>query len=177
MLLIDIAAWIETGEWVSLDDPLQRVEGELPIAQFATTALEQRWKKVLRRGRKLRSLDPARRHRLRIAVKKIRYASEFFVGVFPGRKATRRREAFLNRLKPVQDCLGELNDITVHQHLTADLAADQTENRTGKRRGNGASTTVFAAGLLSGHEQARLADVLTAAERAFDRCARIKPYW
>jgi inorganic triphosphatase YgiF len=177
MLLIDLAAWIETGEWVSLDDPLQRAEGELPIARFAATALNRRWKKVLKRGRKLRSLDPTRRHRLRIAVKKIRYASEFFVGVFPGRKATRRREAFLNTLKPVQDCLGELNDITVNQHLAADFAADRTGTRTGKRPDNGTSTTVFAAGLLSGHEQARLADVLAAAEEAFHRCTRVKPYW
>src|SRR5262249_34808470 len=78
MFFIELAAGIEPGEWVRLNDPLQRAEGDLPIAQFAATALDQRWKKVLKRGRKLRSLDPARRHRLRIAVKKIRYASEFF---------------------------------------------------------------------------------------------------
>ena len=35
----------------------------------------------------------------------------------------------------------------------------------------------FAAGLLSGHEQARLENVLAAAEKAFRRCTRVKPYW
>ncbi len=173
MLLIDLAAWIEVGEWLAVDDPLQRAESELPIKRFASSALDRRWKSALKRGRKLRSLDPGRRHKLRIAVKKIRYASEFFIGVFPGSKANRRREAFLDTLKPVQDCLGELNDITVHQHITADLVGDRQRGANG----NGASTTAFAAGLLSGHEQARLADVLTDSEQAFRRCARVKPYW
>ena len=173
MLLIDLAAWIEVGEWLTVDDPLQRAESELPIERFAASALDRRWRSALKRGRKLRSLDPGRRHKLRIAVKKIRYASEFFVGVFPGSKANRRRKAFLDTLEPVQDCLGELNDITVHQHLTSDLA---TEPARGTRR-NGAGKTAFAAGILSGHEQARLANVLDAAERAFRRCAQVKPYW
>ena len=78
---------------------------------------------------------------------------------------------FLKRLKPVQDSLGALNDITVHPHLTAALAAEPLRHA----RGNGA--TAFAAGLLSGQEQARLADVLAAAVRAFRRCARVKPFW
>jgi CHAD domain-containing protein len=173
MLLIDLAAWIEAGEWLSAGDPLQRLERETSIDRFATTELDRRWKKILKRGRKLRSLDPRRRHKLRIAVKKIRYASEFFVDVFPGAKSNRRQRAFLKRLKPVQDCLGELNDITVHQHLTSDLAAEATN---GAHR-NGGGKTAFAAGLLSGHEQARLADVLDAAERAFRRCAQVRPYW
>jgi inorganic triphosphatase YgiF len=173
MLLIDLAAWIEVGEWLSVDDPLQRAQSELPIERFAAGALDRRWKSALKRGRKLRRLDPSRRHKLRVAIKKIRYASEFFVGVFPGSKANRRRKAFLDTLEPVQDCLGELNDITVHQHITADLAGERQRGTNG----TGASTTAFAAGILSGHEQARLADVLDAAERAFRRCARVKPYW
>ncbi len=170
MLLIDLAAWIEVGEWLSIDDPLRRLERETAIERFAAAELERRWKKILKRGRKLRDLDPRRRHKLRIAVKKIRYASEFFADVFPGGKSVRRHKAFLKRLKPVQDCLGELNDITVHQHLTSDLAAEPA-------RHNGGGKTAFAAGLLSGHEQARLAEVLDSADRAFRHCTQIKPYW
>jgi len=61
----------------------------------------------------------------------------------------------------------------VHQHLTSDLAAEPAR---GTHR-NGGRKKAFAAGLLSGHEQARLADVLDAAERAFRSCAQVKPYW
>jgi triphosphatase len=170
MLLIDLAAWIEVGEWLNMDDPLQRLERETAIERFAGAELERRWQKILKRGRTLRELDPRRRHKLRIAVKKIRYASEFFADVFPGGKSVRRQKAFLKRLKPVQDCLGELNDITVDQHLTSDLAAEPA-------RRNGGGKTAFAAGLLSGYEQARLADVLDSADRAFRRCAQVKQYW
>jgi inorganic triphosphatase YgiF len=170
MLLIDLAAWTEVGEWLNMDDPLRQLERDTPIERFATTELDRRWKKILKRGRKLRDLDPRHRHKLRIAVKKIRYASEFFADVFPGGKSVRRQKAFLKRLKPVQDCLGELNDITVHQHLTSDLAAEPA-------RHNGGGKTAFAAGLLSGHEQARLAEVLDSADRAFRHCTQIKPYW
>jgi hypothetical protein len=66
--------------------------------------------------------------------------------------------------------LGELNDITVHQHLTSDLAAESV--RRAKR--NGAGKTAFAAGLPSGHEQARLVAVLDSADLAFRRCDQIK---
>jgi CHAD domain-containing protein len=169
-LLIDLTAWIEFGEWLSLDDPLQRLERETSIERFATAELERRWKQILKRGRKLRDLDPRRRHKLRIAVKKIRYASEFFAHVFPAGKSVRRQKLVLKRLKPVQDCLGELNDITVHQHLTSDLAAEAAHR-------NGKGKTAFAAGLLSGHEQARLAEVLDSADQAFRRCAEVKTYW
>jgi triphosphatase len=170
MLLIDLAAWIEVGKWLSVDDPLRQLESETSIDHFAAAELDRRWKKILKRGRKLRQLDPRRRHKLRIAVKKIRYASEFFAGVFPNAKSSRRQKAFLKRLKPVQDCLGELNDITVHQHLTSGLAAEPARRKGGGKR-------AFAAGLLSGHEQARLADVLESADRAFRRCEQVKPYW
>ncbi|MBV8747645.1 MAG: CHAD domain-containing protein [Xanthobacteraceae bacterium] len=173
MLLIDVAAWIEVGAWLRTDDPLRRLQCETAIERLAATELDRCWKKILKRGRKLRGLDPRRRHKLRIAVKKIRYASEFFAGVFPGAKSNRRQTVFLKRLKPVQDCLGELNDITVHQHLTSEFAAEPAH---GPRR-KGGENTAFAAGLLSGHEQARLADVLDAADRAFRRCEEVKPYW
>jgi CHAD domain-containing protein len=163
-------ACLEVGQWLSMDDLLRQIERDTSIERFATSELDRRWKKILKRGRKLRELDSRRRHKLRIAVKKIRYASEFFAGAFPGGKSARRQKAFLKRLKPVQDCLGELNDITVHQHLTSDLAAEPA-------RRNGRGKTAFAAGLLSGHEQARLADVLDSADQAFRRCAQVKPYW
>jgi triphosphatase len=173
LLVIDFAAWIETGECVSSDEPLQQAKNEIPIQKFAAAELERRWKRILKRGRELRSLDPLRRHKLRIAVKKLRYATEFFVGAFPGHKANRRREVFLNRLKPLQDSLGELNDIMVNQHLTADLVGGPVR----ELGTHGVSSKAFAAGLLSGHEQARVDGVLAAAEKAFRRFTRIKPYW
>ena len=39
MLLIDLAAWIEVGRWLSADDPLHQLKRETPIEQFSTTEL------------------------------------------------------------------------------------------------------------------------------------------
>jgi CHAD domain-containing protein len=121
LLLIDLAAWIEAGDWLETDDPMIQAGRDLPIIKFATGELERRWKKILKRGRKLRELDPRRRHKLRIQVKKTRYAAEFFTGVFPSRKAKRRRKTFLGLIEPLQDCLGDLNDIVVDRQLAAKL--------------------------------------------------------
>jgi inorganic triphosphatase YgiF len=94
MLLVDLVAWIDAGDWLTTDGPTARVERARPIIEFAAEQLERRWKKILKRGRKLRELDPQRRHKLRIQVKKTRYAAEFFAGAFSSRKARRRGKAF-----------------------------------------------------------------------------------
>jgi triphosphatase len=173
LLLIDLAAWIEAGAWLETDAPMIQAERDRPIIDFAAGELERRWKKILKRGRKLRKLDPRRRHKLRIQVKKTRYATEFFSGVFPSRKAERRRKSFLRLIEPLQDCLGDLNDIVVDRQLAAKLAVRQKQ----KLRGDQAAQRAFAAGELAGQEEARVEVVLIAAEKSYTRFAQIKPFW
>ena len=172
-MLIDLATWIEAGGWLETDAPMTRAERDRPITEFAAGELERRWKKILKRGRKLRKLDPRRRHKLRIQVKKTRYAAEFFAGVFPSRKAKRRRKTFLGLIEPLQDCLGDLNDIVVDRQLAAKLAARQKK----KPRGDQAAQLAFAAGELAGQEEARVDAVLAAAEKSYTRFARSKRFW
>jgi len=120
----------------------------------------------------LTRLDARRRHKLRIQAKKVRYASEFFAGLFPGKKASKRREKFLSALEDVQDCLGDLNDIAVHEDRITAIA---DERRSRRRRGN--PKRAFAAGLLTGREDARLDAVLENAIHAHAALAKIKPFW
>jgi triphosphatase len=110
---------------------------------------------------------------LRIQAKKLRYAAEFFAGSFPGKKSARRRKDFVTVLEWLQDALGELNDIAVHEGLTKRLVdgQDDREQRSGR------ASEAFAAGRLSGREEARIASVLTDAERAYGAFARAKPFW
>jgi CHAD domain-containing protein len=173
IFLVDLVAWIETGAWLASNDPLVQAEAKRPIAGFAREELSRRRKKILKRGRKLRALDPPRRHKLRIEVKKIRYAAEFFGGVFPSRKANRRRQIFLGKLEPLQDCLGDLNDITVDRELSAHLAMEQQEGSHRKAK----TAAAFVVGELAGREQARLASTLDAAEEAFDSFVGAKRFW
>ncbi len=67
----------------------------------------------------------------------------------------------------MQDSLGELNDIAVdEQRLTA----------MGIRRGSNPNR-IFAAGLLTGRENARGEAAMAAATKAHEDVTKVKPFW
>jgi CHAD domain-containing protein len=111
---------------------------------------------------------------LRIRAKKLRYASEFFACAFPGKKSSRRREEFVAGLEKLQGALGDLNDITVHEELTERIGDAQYDSG---KRGKGRAEKAFAAGRLSGREEARMESVLKDAQRAYRLLAKAKPFW
>ena len=84
-LVLDAAAWIETGEWTHNNGELARALRERPIAAAAAEELRCYRKKILERGAQLDELDPQRRHKLRIQAKKTRYARNSFAVHFPAR--------------------------------------------------------------------------------------------
>ena len=86
-----------------------------PVADFATGVLEARYERVLEKGRSLGRLDSRKLHRLRIAIKKFRYASDFFATLYD-EKAARAAEKRLSRL---QDILGAMNDAASAEGLAA----------------------------------------------------------
>ncbi len=173
-LILDTAAWIEAGDWNSNADELARALRDQPIAIVATAEMKRCRRKILKRGARLAELDPVRRHRIRIQAKKLRYACEFFGGAFSGKKAARRRKELIATLRRLQDALGDLNDISVHEGLAERLAI-ATED-AGKRKFRSLNKA-FAAGRLSGREEGRIASVLESAERAYARFAKAKPFW
>ncbi|TAK13140.1 MAG: CHAD domain-containing protein, partial [Rhizorhabdus sp.] len=63
-----------------------------------------------------------------------RYAVEFFVALYPGRKPRRRMERFLDRLEALQDKLGELNDRAGEPALFARLGIDIAIPPLGKKQ-------------------------------------------
>jgi CHAD domain-containing protein len=79
----------------------------------------------------------------------------------------------LGKLEPLQDCLGDLNDITVNRELSAHLAMEQQEGSHRKAK----TAAAFVVGELAGREQARLASTLDAAEEAFDSFVGAKRFW
>ena len=168
VLTLDVAAWLEAGLWTSPQDDLVRDRGDLPIEQFAFEQLARRWRKVRKKGRVLERLDARSRHKLRIQTKKLRYAAEFFATLFSTKRALKRRKQFLPALERFQDGLGDLNDIAVHEKRIAAMGAR-------RRRSN--PNRVFAAGLLTGREDARKDAALTAATDAFADLAKVKPFW
>jgi CHAD domain-containing protein len=93
---------------------------------FGRDALDTRHAKVEHRGRKLAGLDGKKLHRLRIAIKKLRYAAAFLTPAF----ASRRAKAYIEATVRLQGALGALNDRTAAAQILADIAhaARPTEN-------------------------------------------------
>jgi inorganic triphosphatase YgiF len=167
-LTLETAAWLEIGKWTEPQDDLVRDRGDLPVEIFASDQLSRRWKKIRKKGEELARLNARGRHKLRIQTKKVRYASEFFANVFADKQAARRRKKFLPALEHLQDALGDLNDIVVHEKLITAMA--ERNRHSGRKR-------VFAAGVLAGHEDARLDRAMAAATKAYAELAKIKPFW
>jgi triphosphatase len=173
-LILDSAAWIETGDWTNNADDLVRALRDQPIATAAVGEMNRRRKKILKRGARLIDLDPLHRHRIRIEAKKLRYACQFLGGIFFGKKTARQRKELLSALEQLQDTLGDLNDISVHERLTEQLAIVLEDSG---RRKQHSPNKAFAAGRLFGREEARIASVLQDAVRAYARFAKTKPFW
>jgi triphosphatase len=173
-LVLDTAAWIESGDWTRNPDDVASALRECTVAIAAAEELRRRWKKILKGGKRLVALDPDRRHRLRIQAKKLRYAAEFFAAAYPRKKSMRRRKVFVRSLERMQDALGDLNDIAVNRKLSEQLVSG--EGAAAKRRG-GRAKKAFAVGRLSGREETRIASVLHDAERAFAAFVKAKPFW
>jgi CHAD domain-containing protein len=152
-LMIDAAAWAETGAWR---------EGERarePARAFAARVLDRRFRKLLKRGRKLDAHGDEARHELRIQAKKLRYAAEGFAPLFPRKKADR----FTARLKALQDALGPLNDLATAEPLLAGL--------------NLPPEAAYAAGELEGLRLARKPKLIAKAAKAMAKLSETEPFW
>jgi triphosphatase len=148
-LLLDCALWFVDGEWRSDTNSLKCAVRERSAKTFAEEELARRIRKVVKRVRKLERLDAMKRHKLRIAVKKVRYAREFFASINPNGRRRKTRRKLDGAVKQLQSALGRLNDMRVHVHRAHDFA-----------RANIASKKAFAVGYLAGREEARAGDVL-----------------
>ena len=166
-LMLDLLAWIETGSW--LDRDTARGNGsERPVEVSAVKALDRLWRKFKRAARRLDHVDQRTLHRLRIQAKQLRYACEFFSGIFEER-AEKRRGAFLKALAKVQDYLGVLNDWSTSRRLTRSFA---------KRAGESSSTIGKAASRRSIRNHGKEAGALLAsAKSALRTLLETKPFW
>jgi len=95
---------------------------EMSAGKWATQVLEQRWKGVKRRGAALAGGDAMARHRLRIAVKKLRYACDAVAGLYG-----KRGDKSLARVAALQENLGAINDLVVADRLMRALAQTHPE--------------------------------------------------
>lgn len=79
------------------------------LTQVAKAQLRKAHARLMRAARHPKRLTPAQRHRLRIAVKRLRYLTDVWASLWP-QKLSRR---YLTQLEKLQQALGELNDAAV----------------------------------------------------------------
>lgn len=114
--VLGLLAWLGSEPWNSVLPLAEARALRQPVRAYAVRALARLHRRVRKRGRHLASLDAAALHRLRIAVKKLRYAAQFFAPLFTGGRDARMRAA----LEALQDALGGINDCaTAEQYLRA----------------------------------------------------------
>jgi triphosphatase len=89
----------------------------LPLDDFAKDQISLHIRKAQKQGANYAKLDSAQRHKLRIALKRLRYTLEFFAPLLPDR----RLNSYLGALAWLQDELGQVND-----HVTAETLISET---------------------------------------------------
>lgn len=95
----------------------------LRLDDFGRGVLEARHRKVIRRAHRLEQLDSERLHRLRIAIKKLRYAATYLRPAFAsGPFASKGAKAYIEATVRLQGALGALNDRAAAAQVVADLA-------------------------------------------------------
>ena len=87
------------------------------LRKFASQRLEKRAKAIARLVSEHSKMNAERRHELRIAFKKLRYALEFFAPIMAGKRLT----AYQTSLSTIQDLLGTLNDQVTASRLIKEV--------------------------------------------------------
>jgi inorganic triphosphatase YgiF len=151
LLLIDVHEWLETQ--IAARAEIARTA----VDRFAEDVLYHRLRKIRKDGKHLQALSAHHRHKLRIKVKKIRYAIEFFESLYEGHE--RKQLARLSRhLKRLQGALGSLNDLAAHREMAANAALGAPRAHRRAR--------AFVAGVILGKEEEAAKPLLKDAAKA-----------
>jgi triphosphatase len=113
--------WIESRGWRNELEGRSLAVLLEPAPAFASRMLTRLHRKVLKRGAHFRHLRPEARHQVRTALKKLRYAAEFFHGLHS--KSQEARD-FFGCLAELQETLGHDNDASITWPFLCALAHD-----------------------------------------------------
>jgi CHAD domain-containing protein len=165
ILLDDVAAAAQSRSWSGGYDTRDAVRAK--VKSVAPRRLDEFLMKARKRGRHLKTMEQRDVHRLRISLKKLRYAAEFY-GPLYEKKAVKR---FIAKLKELQDLLGAFNDAGQVRATLSQLTSD-----------DGLSPRVqadlcFASGLINGWHCARGQRLGKSAMTRWESFKRVEPFW
>jgi triphosphatase len=114
-MFLNLVEWSASEDW-------RKDAASAPIEKFAAKRLDAVWGKVKRKGAGLGDLEEHLLHRLRISVKRLRYAVDFLAPLY----AKKRVRKFASSLEKMQDCLGLIHDDMISRQIVADFALSKT---------------------------------------------------
>nr|WP_295662632.1 CHAD domain-containing protein [Polymorphobacter sp.] len=128
---------LNLAEWLTVIRHRQPAnDQDRSVLAFAVDRLKRLRKRLKTDGAQFADLSDDDRHEVRIEAKKLRYATEFFTSLFPGKKESRRLERFRSALESFQGILGDLNDQTTGNLLLLHLGLGNPAADTGNTPAN-----------------------------------------
>jgi triphosphatase len=161
-----LEAFLDHAAALAQSDPDDESE-DISLEEIAGRALDKFLAKARKRGGKIKSGDEHDFHRLRIVLKKLRYAAEFFQNLYDKDDS----KPYLKTMKAALDRLGALHDVTAAREILKALSSDSEISQDEKAQIN------YAAGLVLGWHSARAKRMTKQILKCWDEFAEIKPFW
>jgi CHAD domain-containing protein len=168
VFLDDIAVAAETHSWFGFRSTAfkTRFAADAPVKHTAARMLHEHLVRVRKRGRRMKSLTEHDRHRLRISLKRLRYAAEFFAPLYKEKTVKR----YTRRLKLLLEDLGALNDVATVRGTLTHLTHDEED-----RHWN--ADLFFAAGVINGWHAERAQRLGVSAVGHWRKFKKLEPFW
>lgn len=122
--VLKVQRFMACHDWREVSAEVEPAKLRVPLRKFSRAALNKLRARVLKRGKAATGSDEAR-HKLRIALKNLRYGVDFFSDLFGNAK---RRRAYKKKLSALQDLLGTRNDIVGANKFLKEIRAEIEPN-------------------------------------------------
>ena len=173
------AAWLAATATISsadfehfTDDVAALAGSQLPLTRdhklprTARRILDRQVGRVKKRAKVAKNQEEGDLHRLRIALKKLRYTAEFFAPLYPRRDVSR----YLKQVRGLQNHLGDLNDVANVRSVVGGLLRE-------KNKKDDDSAMRYAAGAMVGWYGAQVPQATKQALKRYKKFKRITPFW
>ena len=144
-----------------------------PLSELASSALSRAHHRLLKQGDGFETLSKSDRHEVRIALKRLRYALDFFGSIFDGEL----KKKFSKRLARLQDDLGRMNDVAVAESMLAGLVGVANNGSEPAAPGVSHGQLAFAAGAILGWHRRRAAEIDLQLVKDWNSFVRAQPFW
>jgi triphosphatase len=162
IFMIELMRWRKMRSWRNQTVTAEAAHLFSPIGDLSTPLLIKRHKAVVKKGRGFADLSVDARHEVRLLVKKLRYATDFFEGLYPSKSGKR----YIRHLRRLQDDLGHLNDV-----VTLNAILDRILENSGGAKAQ------RAAGFLIGWYEREVASGEGRLIDNWERFEKAKPFW